>query len=158
MPINGDTVLGRRTDLPGYSSRTDGYRLAGRPIAATPSVPAGDVMTARSEDRLILWYLPKIDVATRKLAGAEGLLRLVDPELGVLSPAAFLPGLTGIDMAVITAFVAERAIADWFALRRCRRVRPPVDQRAALDAGDGRPAGTVQRHPPATQGLAGADG
>ncbi|MFM9857881.1 EAL domain-containing protein [Pseudoxanthobacter sp. M-2] len=113
MPINGDTVLGRRADLPGYSSRTEGYRLAGRPIAATPSVPAGDVMTARSEDRLILWYQPKIDVATRKLAGAEGLLRLVDPELGVLSPAAFLPGLTGIDMAVITAFVAERAIADW---------------------------------------------
>lgn len=104
---------GQVAELPSRQSRREGYRLAGRPIAAVPLVPAADVMTARAEDRLILWYQPKIDVATRKLAGAEGLLRLVDPERGVLSPAAFLPNMTGIDMAVITAFVAERAIADW---------------------------------------------
>lgn len=104
---------GATAELPGRQSRGDGYRLAGRPVTSTVLVPASDVMTARSEDRLILWYQPKIDVATRTLAGAEGLLRLVDPERGVLSPAAFLPNLTGIDMAVITAFVAERAIADW---------------------------------------------
>lgn len=100
-------------ELPAGQTRSEGYRLAGRPVSAMPIVPATDVMKARAEDRLILWYQPKIDVASRKLAGAEGLLRLVDPERGVLGPASFLPNLTGIDMAVITAFVAERAIADW---------------------------------------------
>jgi EAL domain-containing protein (putative c-di-GMP-specific phosphodiesterase class I) len=114
MPISAEPGLQPVTaDLPGRQSRGEGYRLAGRPVSAMPVVPAADVMTARSEDRLILWYQPKIDVATRTLAGAEGLLRLVDPDRGVLGPASFLPNLTGIDMAVITAFVAERAIADW---------------------------------------------
>ena len=100
-------------DWPGVLSRGEGYRLAGRPVAPVTLVPAAEVMAARSEDRLVLWYQPKIDVATRRLAGAEGLLRLVDPDHGVLGPAAFLPSLTGIDMAMITAFVAERAVADW---------------------------------------------
>lgn len=98
---------------PGPQGRGDAYRMASGFSAAPLLLPATDVMTARAEDRLELWYQPKIDVASRTLAGAEGLLRLVDPDRGVLSPAAFLPSLTGMDMAAITCFVAERAISDW---------------------------------------------
>jgi EAL domain-containing protein (putative c-di-GMP-specific phosphodiesterase class I) len=107
LPSNGVGEARRR------SAHGDAYRVAAPgPFLSVP-LTAVDVMAARDADQLQLWYQPKIDVASRTLAGAEGLLRLIHPELGVVPPAAFLPSLTGIDMAIITTWVAERAVGDW---------------------------------------------
>ena len=40
---------------------------------------------------LCLYYQPQIDLATGRLIGAEALLRWLDPEEGVISPARFIP-------------------------------------------------------------------
>ena len=42
--------------------------------------------------QLELWYQPKIELKTKRLVGAEGLVRARHPSLGVLAPNAFLPG------------------------------------------------------------------
>ena len=39
-----------------------------------------------------LFYQPKIELKTKRLVGAEGLVRARHPSLGVLAPNAFLPG------------------------------------------------------------------
>ena len=49
---------------------------------------------ALKRDWLELWYQPKIDLAAQRLVGAEGLIRVRHPELGVLSPAAFMPSVS----------------------------------------------------------------
>ena len=38
-----------------------------------------------------IWYQPKIDLKRKRLAGAEALVRIPHPQLGVLLPANFLP-------------------------------------------------------------------
>jgi len=39
-----------------------------------------------------LWYQPKIELRTMRLAGCEALVRARHPTRGVLSPGLFLPG------------------------------------------------------------------
>jgi EAL domain-containing protein (putative c-di-GMP-specific phosphodiesterase class I) len=107
LPSNGIGDARRR------KADGDTYRHASSAAFVSAPLTAVDVTAARAADRLQLWYQPKIDVASRTLAGAEGLLRLIHPDLGVVAPAAFLPSLTGIDMAILTGWVAERAVVDW---------------------------------------------
>lgn len=46
---------------------------------------------AIDNDELALWYQPKIDVRTGKLTGFEALMRWMDPQNGMISPAKFIP-------------------------------------------------------------------
>ena len=46
---------------------------------------------AAERDELSLVYQPRVDLATRKLSGAEALLRWHHPDLGPVSPAEFIP-------------------------------------------------------------------
>jgi len=62
---------------------------------------------------LQLWYQPKIDLRRRSLAGAEGLIRAVHPEHGVIPPGAFLPDATEQSMIRLTEFVLLAAMRDW---------------------------------------------
>jgi EAL domain-containing protein (putative c-di-GMP-specific phosphodiesterase class I) len=60
-----------------------------------------------------LFYQPKIDLRTRRLVGAEGLVRARHPRRGVLSPAVFLPGAGEADMLALTERVIITAFRDW---------------------------------------------
>ena len=62
---------------------------------------------------LELWYQPKIDLAAKRLVGAEGLIRVRHPELGILPPAAFLPGAREEDMLKMTEQVIMAALRDF---------------------------------------------
>ena len=62
---------------------------------------------------LELWYQPKVSLQTQKLIGAEGLIRVRHPELGVLPPVAFLPGASDADMLAMTERVIGTALHDW---------------------------------------------
>jgi diguanylate cyclase (GGDEF)-like protein/PAS domain S-box-containing protein len=42
-------------------------------------------------DEFVLHYQPKVDVASRKLVGAEALIRWNDPHTGLVSPGEFIP-------------------------------------------------------------------
>jgi diguanylate cyclase (GGDEF)-like protein len=69
--------------------------------------------SALDNDRYLLYYQPKIDIATGKLNGAEALLRWDDPERGIVSPAEFLPILESTGMIVsVGEWVLQRAAAD----------------------------------------------
>lgn len=46
---------------------------------------------ALEEGELVLWYQPKVSVATRKLTGFEALMRWQDPESGMVPPIKFIP-------------------------------------------------------------------
>ncbi|MEO6079740.1 MAG: EAL domain-containing protein [Steroidobacteraceae bacterium] len=63
-----------------------------------------------------LFYQPKVNVVTRRIQGAEALIRWRSPEQGLVSPAAFLPVLEA------TGFIIQ--VGDWVvqqAARDCRR-------------------------------------
>ena len=76
---------------------------------------AGKVTLAQAlqHDWLELWYQPKISLANKRLAGAEGLIRVRHPELGVLPPGAFLPGAAEPDMLAMTEQVVASALRDY---------------------------------------------
>ena len=65
-------------------------------------------------DELVLHYQPLIDAATRKLVGAEALLRWNAPEIGEVPPAAVIPlaEQSGLIHA-ITLSVLNQALSQW---------------------------------------------
>lgn len=62
---------------------------------------------------LELWYQPKIDLRTKSLAGAEGLVRCRHPMRGVLAPGTFLPEASEASLAALTEYVVITAMRDW---------------------------------------------
>jgi EAL domain-containing protein (putative c-di-GMP-specific phosphodiesterase class I) len=60
-----------------------------------------------------LWYQPKIELKTKRMAGAEALVRARHPTRGVLGPGVFLPGAPEADMIKLTEMVIIRALRDW---------------------------------------------
>lgn len=79
---------------------------------------------------LELFYQPKLDLASRRIIGAEALVRWRDPEQGLISPGAFIP-------------VAERSdliakIGNWVLTEACRMLAQhdaalPVDFHVAVN-------------------------
>jgi diguanylate cyclase (GGDEF)-like protein len=63
--------------------------------------------------QFVLHYQPKIDFATRRICGAEALLRWQDPQAGLIPPAAFLSVLESTGLIVdVGAWVIEQAAVD----------------------------------------------
>jgi EAL domain-containing protein (putative c-di-GMP-specific phosphodiesterase class I) len=62
---------------------------------------------------LRLWYQAKIDLKTMTVCGAEALLRARHPDLGMISPANFLPMSGSAIYQPLTKFVVMQAMADW---------------------------------------------
>jgi EAL domain-containing protein (putative c-di-GMP-specific phosphodiesterase class I) len=62
---------------------------------------------------LELWYQPKIDLRSRMLAGAEGLVRCRHPGGRVLLPESFLPGASEDGHLALTEYVMRAALTDW---------------------------------------------
>jgi EAL domain-containing protein (putative c-di-GMP-specific phosphodiesterase class I) len=60
-----------------------------------------------------LFYQPKIELRSRRLIGAEGLVRARHPRRGILSPALFLPGASEECMLALTERVIVSAFRDW---------------------------------------------
>ncbi len=72
-----------------------------------------------------LHYQPKVNVITRRIQGAEALLRWRDPEQGLVSPAAFLPVLESSGLIVeVGNWVVRQAARDCAQWRQQRM--PPV--------------------------------
>lgn len=98
-PYKGDLVkkfvseLGLRRDADGKPKVTLGHAL--------------------QKNWLELWYQPKIDLPTKRLVGAEGLIRVRHPKHGILFPGSFLPGACEADMLRMTERVILAALRDW---------------------------------------------
>ncbi len=78
-----------------------------------------DLARALKEDHFELVYQPIIDLKTGRVAQAEALLRFNHPQLGPLSPDAFLPVAEELGLSVeIGDLVLRKACADIFDLRQ----------------------------------------
>ena len=65
-------------------------------------------------DEFILYFQPKIDLASQKMIGAEALIRWRHPELGILPPGEFIPLAEEIGMI--------EAIGNWVIKTACRQI------------------------------------
>ncbi|MGC1458185.1 MAG: EAL domain-containing protein [Steroidobacteraceae bacterium] len=63
--------------------------------------------------QFVLHYQPKVDFQTRRICGAEALLRWQDPQAGLIPPGAFLPVLESTGLIVeVGRWVIEQAAHD----------------------------------------------
>lgn len=58
------------------------------------------LLRAIDEEQFVLHYQPKVELATRRIAGFEALLRWNDPERGLIRPGEFVPFLEKIGLIV----------------------------------------------------------
>lgn len=76
--------------------------------------------TALKEEQFQVYYQPKHDTQTGKLIGAEALIRWIHPELGFMSPGAFIPVFER------TGFIAEADAYVWG--KTCQNLRRWMDK------------------------------
>jgi EAL domain-containing protein (putative c-di-GMP-specific phosphodiesterase class I) len=84
--------------------------------AATASEVNPTIAPLFDANRLELWYQPKIDSQTLSINGAEALVRMRHPYLGIVPPERFLPLDGDPRLHALSQFVIDRAIADWHSL------------------------------------------
>jgi len=68
---------------------------------------------ALERDEFVLYYQPKVDTASRRIAGLEALIRWRSPELGLVPPMKFIPLMEETGMILdMGAWVLRRAALD----------------------------------------------
>jgi EAL domain-containing protein (putative c-di-GMP-specific phosphodiesterase class I)/CheY-like chemotaxis protein len=75
-----------------------------------------DVEEAIRNNWVSLSYQPKVDPTSLAVSGAEALVRLQHPSLGLIPPSRFLPDLADPKMTLLSRFVIEQASYDWMRL------------------------------------------
>ncbi len=99
----------------------------------------GELQHAVDNDELVMYFQPKMEFATNRVAGAEVLLRWRHPTRGLLGPATFVPFAeqTGF-IRRLTRWTLDRAVAqgaEWYRAGKPLAVAVNV---SADDIGDGR--------------------
>ena len=86
-----------------------------------------DELAPKAFDRqeFAVWYQPKYDLATKKLVGAEALVRRQSPELGLLMPGRFIDYFERIGLAIRLDYYMLGHVAR-FLEDRLRRQLPVV--------------------------------
>ena len=82
---------------------------------------------ALDQKEFVNYYQPKIDLATKKIAGVEALVRWQEPARGLVSPGEFVPALesTGL-IGEVGSVVIDQAISDWKAWRAAGLQAPRI--------------------------------
>jgi diguanylate cyclase (GGDEF)-like protein/PAS domain S-box-containing protein len=75
---------------------------------------------ALKKDQFLVYYQPQIDLRTQKIIGAEALVRWQHPELGMISPAQFIP------IAEETGLILP--LGEWVLRTACQQAKKWHDQ------------------------------
>jgi diguanylate cyclase (GGDEF)-like protein len=127
------------------------YQDALKPSARDQLSLLGELRDAVEHDELLLYFQPKMEMQTQRVAGAEVLIRWQHPGRGLLGPAAFIPFAerTGF-IRRMTRWTLDRAIAQGAAWHRAGRPLALAVNISADDIGDPRfdlrVAGLLSRH------------
>ncbi|MDR6951129.1 EAL domain-containing protein (putative c-di-GMP-specific phosphodiesterase class I)/uncharacterized membrane protein (UPF0136 family) [Ancylobacter sp. 3268] len=78
------------TDIFGYLSRV-AEKASGLLLSGRPSPLDAKISEALHGGDFSLYYQPQVDLSTNRTVGMEALARWQDPELGMVSPAVFIP-------------------------------------------------------------------
>ena len=122
-PDDGDTAetLTKSADAAMYHAKALGrnnYQFFTRAMNERVSQLAeldNHLRRAIEHDQFMLYYQPKVDMASRKIIGAEALLRWQHPEWGMVSPERF------ISIAENTGLI--RSIGNWALKEACQQNR-----------------------------------
>lgn len=116
-------TLVRNADAAMYRAKADGrdtfrfYDPEMNSQARERLILENSLRQAIDQEILAVVYQPKVDMATRRLLGAEALVRWTDAELGPVSPARFIPVAeeTGLvaDIGALVLRNACRQARDW---------------------------------------------
>ncbi len=118
------STLLQHADIAMYAAKAQGrdvlvYDPAGNAHSPAKLALLGDLRRAIDRDQLVLYYQPKIDIATGALLSVEALVRWQHPNLGLVFPDEFIPmaehtGLIGpLTLSVLeTALTCARGWAD----------------------------------------------
>jgi EAL domain-containing protein (putative c-di-GMP-specific phosphodiesterase class I) len=82
-------------------------------VSSDLRAPTEEMTKAFGAGWLELWYQPKIGSHTLDLRGAEALVRMRHPQLGIVQPASFIPRMGAQLLPALSQFVIARALADW---------------------------------------------
>ena len=94
---NADTAMYRAK-----SAGRNGYRFFTQDMHAEAQERMeleGDLQHVLERDELVIHYQPIVDLETRRILGAESLLRWIHPKRGHISPAIFIPMAEDVGMA-----------------------------------------------------------
>jgi diguanylate cyclase len=132
------------------------YERALKPAARDQLSLLGELRRAVDNDELRLFFQPKIEMATNRVAGAEVLLRWQHPTRGLLGPIEFIPFAeqTGF-IRRLTRWTLDRSVAQGAQWHRAGKALGLAVNISADDIGDtrfdSRVAASLSRHqlPPA---------
>jgi diguanylate cyclase (GGDEF)-like protein len=123
FPEDGETgdVLVRNADTAMYHAKQQGkasyqYYSHAMNVASVKRLTLETALRrALEQERLELHYQPVVDLTTRRIVGAEALLRWNDPQLGYISPATFIP------LAEESGLILP--IGEWVIQRGCQQAQ-----------------------------------
>ncbi|WP_406868247.1 EAL domain-containing protein [Paraburkholderia fungorum] len=122
---DADTLI-RNADAAMYLAKAHGrngykfYRAELNAAAAEKLQLSTQLRRAVKTQALQLAYQPQVDMLTGRIFGAEALLRWNDPELGVVSPATFIP------IAEESGLI--QVIGEWVLRTACQQAKSWLDQ------------------------------
>jgi len=152
--LEADDLL-RRADAALERARREKHSLAiyedtFQPAAREQLSLLGELRRAVEENELRLFFQPKIELATNRVAGAEVLMRWQHPTRGLLGPADFVPFAeqTGF-IRRMTRWLVDHAVAQGAIWHRAGRSMPLAINISADDLDerlDSRIAASLTRH------------
>ncbi len=89
-----------RSEAPAETVRIDG---------AAPEISLSEAL---EKNWMELWYQPKFELGQGRMVGAEGLARVRHPELGLLTPASFIPKATNAELMTLAEYALRTALRD----------------------------------------------
>ena len=122
-PSDGKTVeaLLKNADTAMYHAKEQGrnncqFYSSGLNAAATERLNLeSDLRRALERQEFVVYYQPKLDIRTREILGAEGLVRWKHPKRGLVPPGVFL------NAAIDTGLI--RPMDEWVLREACRQVK-----------------------------------